>query len=79
MLWSSSALHMILYEDVKRGLVRVDIRHSIANYVTDIRSTEVIPYPGISINGLAFVIQSGQLVLDKQFTIFHVGTNDTPI
>ena len=51
------------------------VSDSIAKYVTDIRSAEVIPYPGITINGLTAVVQ---LVLDKQFTIFHVGTNDIP-
>ena len=58
-----------------RALIVLD---SIAKYVTDIRSTEVIPYPGITINGRTSVIQSGELVLDKQFTTFHDGTNDTP-
>ena len=51
---------------------------SIAKYVTDIRSAEVISYPGISINGMSSLIQKGHLVLDKKFTIFHEGTNDTP-
>ena len=51
---------------------------SIAKYVTDIRSAEVISYPGISINGMSSLIQKGHLVLDKKFTIFHVGTNGTP-
>ena len=50
----------------------------IAKYVIDIQSTEVIHCPGISTNGSASVLRSGQLVLGKQFTMFHVGINGTP-
>lgn len=53
---------------------------SIAKYVDQIRQCEVISFPGININQMACKIQSkcgrDKLILDKEFTIFHVGTND---
>lgn len=59
------------------GSIRVQIvSDSMAKYVTGIRHTEVIPFPGININRLTNKIQNGLLSLDKAFTIIHVGTND---
>ena len=49
---------------------------SIAKYVDNIRNCEVRDFPGININSLANKIQARRLVLDKEFTIFHVGTNN---
>ena len=49
---------------------------SIPKYVTDIRGVEIIPFKGININGVSAQIQNK--ILDKEFTIFHVGTNDIP-
>ena len=51
---------------------------SIPKYVTDIRGAEIIPFKGININGVSAQIQNKSLILDKEFTIFHVGTNDIP-
>ena len=51
---------------------------SIPKYVTDIRGAEIIPFKGININGVSAQIQNKRLILDKEFTIFHVGTNDIP-
>ena len=48
----------------------------MAKHVTDIRHAEVLAFPGINISRLSNKIQSGHLVLDKQFTIIHHGTND---
>ena len=46
--------------------------------VTDIRGAEMIPFKGININGVSAQIQNKSLILDKEFTIFHVGTKDIP-
>ena len=51
---------------------------TIPKYVTDIRGAEIIPFKGININGVSAEIQNKSLILDKEFTIFHVGTNDIP-
>ena len=52
------------------------ISDSMAKYVTDISHTEVLACPGININRLSNKIRTGNLILDKKFTIIHVGTND---
>ena len=49
---------------------------SIAKYVENIRNCEVRDFPGININSLANKIQARRLVLDNEFTIFYVGTNN---
>ena len=49
---------------------------SIAKYVDNIRNCEVRDISGININSLENKIQAKRLVLDKEFTIFHVGTNN---
>ena len=46
--------------------------------MTDIRGAEMIPFKGININGVSAQIQNKSLILDKEFTIFHVGTKDIP-
>ena len=48
----------------------------MAKYVDQIRHCDVIAFPGININWLANKIQHNNIILDKQFTIVHVGTND---
>ena len=52
------------------------VSDSIAKYVEDIRQTEVISFPGINVNQLAYKIGKGHLVLDKKVVILHVGTNN---
>ena len=52
------------------------ISDSMAKYVTNIRHTEVLVFPGININRLLNIIRTGNLILDKKITIIHVGTND---
>ena len=52
------------------------VSDSIAKYVEGIRQTEVISFPGIIINQLAYKIDKGHLVLDKNVLIFHVDTNN---
>lgn len=49
---------------------------SIAKYVKDVRHTEVCAFPGINISRLTNKLQNRHLVLDKEFSIIHVGTND---
>ena len=39
----------------------------------------MIPFMGININGVSAQIQGKHLILDKEFTIFHVGMNDIQI
>ena len=41
------------------------VSDSIAKYVEGIRQTEVISFPRININQLAYKIDNGHLVLDK--------------
>ena len=48
----------------------------MAKHVADIRHAELLAFPGINISRLSNKIQSGHLVLDKHFTVIHVGTND---
>ena len=52
------------------------VSDSIAKYVEGIRQTEVISFPGININQLAYKIDKEHLVLDKKVVILHVGTNN---
>lgn len=52
------------------------VSDSMAKYVKDVRHTEVLAFPGTNINRLASKIQNGQISIDKEFSIFHVGTND---
>ena len=53
---------------------------SITKYVTDIWGSEMILFKGININGtcVSAQIRDKRLILDKDFTNFHVGTNDIP-
>ena len=41
------------------------------------RQTEVISFPGININQLAYKIDKGHLVLDKKVVILHVEKMET--
>ena len=52
------------------------VSDSIAKYVDNIRNCEVRDFSGININSLANKIQAKRLVLDKEFTIFYVVTNN---
>ena len=52
------------------------ISDSMSKYVTDIRHTEVLTFLGINVNRLSNKIRTGNLILDKTFTIIHVGTDD---
>ena len=47
---------------------------SIAMYV--VRHTEICAFPDINISRLTNKLQNRHLVLDKEFSIIHVGTND---
>ena len=49
---------------------------SIAKTVDNIRHCEVIAFPNININALTHKIQTRNLILDREFTILHVGTNN---
>ena len=49
---------------------------SKAEYVDNIRHCEVIAFPNININALTHKIPARNLILDREFTIFHVGTNN---
>ena len=50
------------------------VSDSIAKYVDNIRHCEVIAFPNI--NALTHKIQTRNLILDREFTILHVGTNN---
>ena len=52
------------------------VSDSIAKYVEGIRQTEVISFPGININQLAYKVEKGHLVLHKKVVILHVDTNN---
>ena len=49
---------------------------SIAKYVKDVRHAEVCAFLGINVSRLTNKLQNRHLVLDKEFSIIHVGTND---
>ena len=49
---------------------------SIDKYVKDVRHTEVCAFPGINISRLTNKLQNRHLVLNKEFSIIHVGAND---
>ena len=49
---------------------------SIAKYVTGIRQAEVIAFPGINFSRLTRQIEKNPKLVEKKFTIIHVGTND---
>lgn len=70
-------LSFVSFSVSEASVIKVHIvSDSMAKHVTDIRHAEVLAFPGINISRLSNKIQSGHLVLDKQFTIIHVGTND---
>ena len=47
----------------------------ITKYVDNIRHCEVIAFPNININALTHKIPAKNLILNREFTICHVGTN----
>ena len=57
--------------------IRVQIgSDSIDKYVKDVRHTEVCAFPGINNSRLTNKLQNRHLVLNKIFSIIHVGTNN---
>ena len=64
-------------EEEETSAIRVAILSDfIAKYVDNIRHCEVIAFSSININALTHKIQTRNLILDREFTILHVGTNN---